>query len=95
MAISVTITLDEADPRTRRILDLLAPAQPAEPAPSIPKRALAVMADGEPRTSREIRAAVKGDGGPSFHPQALTNALQNLKLQGRVRLDGRQWRIVR
>lgn len=94
MAITVTITLDEADPRARRILDLLAPAQPAEAGLSIPKRVLAAISDGEPRETREIRALVKADGGPSFHPQALTNALQNLKLQGLVVLEGRAWRRV-
>lgn len=93
MPVTVTITLDEADPRARRILDMLVPGQPADSAPSIPKRVLAVLVDG-PRTSREIRAAVKADGGPSFHPQALTNALQNLKVQGLVVLDGREWRRV-
>lgn len=91
MAITVTITLDEDDPRARRILDVFAPR--AESA-SIPKRVLAVAADGKPRTAGEIRAAVMDDGGPSFHPQALTNALQNLKHEGRMRLDGREWRRV-
>lgn len=94
MAITVTITLDEADPRARRILDMLAPPQPAEVGLSIPKRVLVALADGGSRTTRDIRAAVKADGGPTFHPQALTNALQNLKLQGHVVREGREWRRV-
>lgn len=95
MAITVTITLDEADPRARRILDMLAPAAPADGSPSIPKRVIAALGDGQPRTAGDIRRIVVADGGPSFHPQALTNALQGLKNERRVRLDGRQWRIVR
>lgn len=92
MAITVTITMSDDDPRARAILDLFAPTPVITDATARERILAAIPTDGSGISKAAVRNAMLIDGGPRPVGQTIANTLGVLKREGVLVLDGRLWR---